>query len=201
MKKLNSKGFTLIELLAVIIIMGTLMAVAVGSVSKITENSKKDTFAGTALSYLEAVRNAVIADNVECTVNGQATSASALPQGWYYVYIDTVDNKGNAQKLMEKVGKSSYGNSDLAGYVAFGVGMTSDAPHYYVALTDRTGHGIPHFKSEAELKRDNIEENVSQLAGYNGTTISTAYSSSSLSNAYSSKGLDYNKITKCTVKS
>ena len=48
MKKMNSKGFTLIELLAVITIMGILMMVAIPSVSRTIEYSRRDTFANIA---------------------------------------------------------------------------------------------------------------------------------------------------------
>ena len=66
MKKLSSKGFTLIELLAVITIMGILMMVAIPSVSRTIENSRRDTFANVAHEYVNAVRNGVLADNIEC---------------------------------------------------------------------------------------------------------------------------------------
>ena len=52
MKKMNSKGFTLIELLAVITIMGILMMVAIPTVSRTIENSRKDTFIDTMKSYV-----------------------------------------------------------------------------------------------------------------------------------------------------
>ena len=57
MKKLNSKGFTLIELLAVITIMGILMMVAIPSVSRTIENSRRDTFADNALTYIKDEKN------------------------------------------------------------------------------------------------------------------------------------------------
>ena len=82
MKKMNSKGFTLIELLAVITIMGILMMVAIPSVSRTIENSRRDTFANVAHEYVNAVRNNFIADNIECkkaTSDTTYTTASALP--------------------------------------------------------------------------------------------------------------------------
>ncbi len=62
----NSKGFTLIELLAVITIMGILMLVAIPAVTRTIENSRRDTFADIASEYINAVRNAVLADNIVC---------------------------------------------------------------------------------------------------------------------------------------
>ena len=58
-KNLKSAGFTLIELLAVITIMGILMMVAIPSVSRTIENSRRDAFADLAKQYINTVRNAV----------------------------------------------------------------------------------------------------------------------------------------------
>lgn len=142
MKKLNKSGFTLIELLAVITIMGILMMVAIPAVSRTIENSRRDTFASTAGEYLNAVRNAVLADEIECQFNGDWTVASATPDGTYYFPICTIDTatycpevaqngtatgSGNAltssqiktstTDLMESGGRSSFGNADVIGYV------------------------------------------------------------------------------------
>ena len=46
----NNRGFTLVELLAVIVIMGILMMVAIPSVTRTIENSRKDTFVDIAKS-------------------------------------------------------------------------------------------------------------------------------------------------------
>ena len=72
MKRLNKAGFTLIELLAVITIMGILMMVAIPSVSRTIENSRRDTFADNALTYVNTVRNAVMADELTCGTGSNA---------------------------------------------------------------------------------------------------------------------------------
>ena len=47
----NNKGFTLVELLAVIVIMGILMMIAIPSITKTIEKSRKDSFVDIAKSY------------------------------------------------------------------------------------------------------------------------------------------------------
>ena len=112
MKKLNRAGFTLIELLAVITIMGILMMVAVPSVSRTIENSRRDTFADNALTYVNTVRNAVLADEVECktpTSGASYVTASATPNNTYYFKINTSEQQ--TKDIMEKVATSSWGGA------------------------------------------------------------------------------------------
>ena len=88
-KNLKSAGFTLIELLAVITIMGILMMVAIPSVSRTIENSRRDTFANVAKQYINTVRDAVLADELTCDTGENAKSVGATPDGLYYYRIDT----------------------------------------------------------------------------------------------------------------
>ena len=171
MKKLNSKGFTLIELLAVITIMGILMMVAIPSVSRTIENSRRDTFADVAKSYVNTVRNAVLADELKCGANNVA----GTPDGTYYFEIDS-SASGGSNDLMESGGKSSWGNSDVKGYVRWdkqttpatitGGVVTKEAvtkTKYSVNLYDSGNHG-----TNGEIKEENITRtNIKTDLGYN----------------------------------
>lgn len=136
MKKIGKKGFTLIELLAVITIMGILMLVAIPAISRTIENSRRDTFANAAKEYLNAVRNAVLADNISCGT----TAASATPDGTYYFKL----NSTTIEELMEAGGKSPFGNADLKGYVKWVKATANDKTKttYSISLTDTGKHGL-----------------------------------------------------------
>ena len=172
MKKMNSKGFTLIELLAVITIMGILMMVAIPSVSRTIENSRRDTFANIAHEYVSAIRNGVLADNIECVTEYDATkyiTASATPDGWYYFHIDTMDQ--GTQDLMESGGKSSWSNSDVGGYVVWtkktgttASGDTKTRTTYAALLVDTGKHGFDELTLESDLKRANVKTATATLS-------------------------------------
>ena len=115
-KKTNSKGFTLIELLAVITIMGILMMVAIPSVSRTIENSRRDTFADVAKSYINTIRSSVLADEFECGTANKI-SVGTTPDEVYYYEIDT-QAQGTID-LMESGGNSSWSNSDVSGYITW----------------------------------------------------------------------------------
>jgi len=171
MKKMNSKGFTLIELLAVITIMGILMMVAIPSVSRTIENSRRDTFADIAHEYVNAVRNNVLADNIECNTgksnSASWTTASALPTGEYYFPICTSSGSCGASgalttaniqtsttDLMESGGKSPFGNAEVRGYVWFKT--SNKKTEYKVFLADTGAHGLSSSQAEIDVKRSNI---------------------------------------------
>ena len=170
MKKINSKGFTLIELLAVITIMGILMMVAIPSVSRTIENSRRDTFANIAHEYINAIRNGVMADNIEC--GSDATGwvvASATADGTYYFSIDTTQQ--GTKDLMESGGKSPFGNAEMQGYVKWVKASTTNArgdlktsTKYTMVLTDTGKHGFIAELAEESIKRANVSTSTDNLA-------------------------------------
>ena len=188
MKKMNSKGFTLIELLAVITIMGILMMVAIPSVSRTIENSRRDTFANVAHEYVNAVRNNFIADNIECQKTSTATDytvASALPTGEYYFVIATATNTNtpfsatyvtSTTDLMESGGLSPFGNTDMYGYVH--VSKTVDTTTgkskmtYKAAIVDAAGHGFDTETAENSIKRSNINVTGMDIGKVSGRAAS-----------------------------
>ena len=148
MKKLNAKGFTLIELLAVITIMGILMMVAIPTVSRTIENSRKDTFIDTVNQYINGAKNMWAADNLKC---GEYLS-SAVATGTYYVGVNTAQ-PSSLPVLLEQGGKSSWGQRDIKGYILIHVqevgsgGAVTRKVTYYPVLVDGI-HGV-NIKSTA----------------------------------------------------
>ena len=159
MKRLNNVGFTLIELLAVITIMGILLMVAVPSVSRTIENSRRDTFADNALKYIDTVRTAVLADEVQCvlTAGSDPVTASGTPDGTYYFKINTEEQQ--TKDIMEKVAKSSWGGNEIKGYVVW-TRQTNAANRttttYSVRLADNNGHGFNEEVAETQVTRSKI---------------------------------------------
>ena len=157
--KLNSKkGFTLVELLAVIVIMGILMMVAIPSISRVIENSRKDTFVDIAKSYANAAKTLWTADTLTC----EGTVASAVDDGDYYVLINTKESARTALPvLVDQGGKSSWGNRDVNGYVRVHVETVTDSngepkrtTTFYVGLSDGT-HGLI---DEGSMTSDNLKK-------------------------------------------
>ena len=160
MKKINNLGFTLIELLAVITIMGILMMVAIPSVSRTIENSRRDTFADNALTYVNTVRNAVMADELSCRYDAttNTVTASATPNGTYYFVIKTAEQQ--TKDLMEKVALSSWGSAEITGYVKWtkdtNTTTNRTTTEYFVRLRDTGNHGFQAEVAEKDVSRAKI---------------------------------------------
>ena len=161
-KNLKSAGFTLIELLAVITIMGILMMVAIPSVSRTIENSRRDTFADVAKQYINTVRDAVLADELTCDTGENAQSVGATPDGLYYYRIDTT--APGTKDLMESGGKSSWSNAEIQGYVAWYKKTTQATASangktqttYATLLVDAGQHGLDRFTLETDISRSKV---------------------------------------------
>ena len=166
MRRINKKGFTLVELLAVIVIMGILMMVAIPSISRVIENSRKDTFVDIAKSYANAAKTLWTADTLTC----EGTVASAVDDGDYYILINTKESaRAILPVLVDQGGKSSWGNRDVNGYVRVHVETVTDnngepkrTTTFYVGLSDGT-HGLIDNGSMTSdnLKKGNVKMDLS----------------------------------------
>ena len=162
----DKKGFTLVELLAVIVIMGILMMVAIPSISRVIENSRKDTFVDIAKSYANAAKTLWTADTLTC----EGTVASAVDDGDYYILINTTESaRTMLPVLVDQGGKSSWGNRDVNGYVRVHVETVTDnngepkrTTTFYVSLSDGT-HGLIDNGSMTSdnLKKGNVKMDLS----------------------------------------
>ena len=138
----NNKGFTLIELLAVIVIMGVLMMVAIPQVTKYIENSKKDAYAETSKAYINAVRYALLNDEL----------SDNLPESGQSIIVKLTE-----VKLESDIEKSPYGKDIQKDTSCVKVTATGDAKNitykYEINITDGSA-GTNNYVEEKNLKRD-----------------------------------------------
>ena len=199
-KNLKSAGFTLIELLAVITIMGILMMVAIPSVSRTIENSRRDTFADLAKQYINTVRNAVLADELTCGTGANAQSVGATPDGLYYYRIDTTAQA--TKDLMESGGKSSWSNAEIQGYVAWYKKTTQATASangktqttYATLLVDAGEHGLDQFTLETAISRSKV------TTAATGTKFAGAKTAVPAANKFDSAVTDTVTPVECTLK-
>ena len=195
-KNLKSAGFTLIELLAVITIMGILMMVAIPSVSRTIENSRRDTFADVAKQYINTVRSAVLADELNCGTQ----SVGATPDGLYYYRIDTTAQ--GTKDLMESGGKSSWSNAEIQGYVAWYKKTTAATASangktqttYATLLVDAGQHGLDQFTLETAISRSKV------TTAATGTKFADAKTAVPAANKFDSAVTGTVTPVECTLK-
>ena len=163
MKKLNRKGFTLIELLAVITIMGILLLVAIPAISRTIENSRRDTFVDISKTYINAVRNAVLADEMTCGTKG---SVASVENGTYYYKIESTST--GTQDLMQSGGLSPWGNSKVKGYVVWQKDESNGRTDltFKIFLVDAGKHGIEteNGELESDLTRADVKTETTKSA-------------------------------------
>ena len=141
---MNKKGFTLIELLAVIIILGILMIIAIPSVTKYINDSRKSAYIDTAKEIVGGTRNIVNEGKLGMYDTGIT----------YYIPASYVNT--------ENALKSPYGEfPEKAAYV--GVIYDGIGYNYYWISSDDTGQGIdevtPFDKLDIDLIKSDINPN------------------------------------------
>ena len=136
-KNTKKKGFTLIELLAVIIILGILMIIAIPSVTKYINDSRKSAYVDTAKEIVSGTRNLVNEGKLGMYDTGTT----------YYIPAKYVNTENSL--------KSPYGEfTDESAYV--GVIYDGQGYKYYWISSDDTGQGIPNVKLVDKLDTDDI---------------------------------------------
>ena len=157
-------GINLIPSIITLVIIGLFIYGIFSALSKGTggtiENSRKDTFMDTSKAYINAIKNAVAADELKC-----GDSISKVGQGVYY-YSFTTKSGDSAHKLLEQGGKSPWNNADVAGQIVIRkivYDSSSSAKYEYgVVLVDEKGRGIGKFDANGKVIEVIPEESLSR---------------------------------------
>lgn len=156
----NNKAFTLIELLAVIVILGVVSTIAIPSVNKVINNSKRKAFVTDANFYVDRVKTAILQDEYDAPIDKNDVTVINL----------------NAIEMDSENISSPYGAKwvDNKSYVAVTNEGTSLEPKYvyYFAAQDEDRNAIPLTKideittdSITNEARNTMEVTVQSLAG------------------------------------
>lgn len=182
MKRINKKGFTLIELLAVIVILGVVMAIAIPSMNKVIDNSKKDTLVATAQEYINGAKTMLL-------------SANSMPDYGYALVLSVHDIE------LERGGKSPYTSTEFdktnSYVVVVNESDVNDAAGasdytYYITLKDSSLNCLNPV-TEAQL---NNKAKVTRGYVASGTACeSTAIDSSKTGEAFTTATTALEKIT------
>ena len=137
----NKKGFTLIELLAVIIILGVIMLIAIPSVTRYINESRKETYIDTAK---QLVKGAIpVVNSGELDMYDTNTT--------YYIPASCIPTENSMS--------SPFGEFQDA-YVI--VGYTGDGYVYYWASVDSAHQGI-EMKEYNKLTKGDVKPNIESI--------------------------------------
>ncbi len=142
--KVNNKGFTLIELLAVIIIMAVIMGVAVTSISRIMDSSKRKTTIQSLNEMVKSAQTAVVdmdEANFRFADEAGATVTEQDPTYLYFIPWQCFE--------IESGTKSGFGKWDDNKTGVFVVYNSDGAPTFGFQFRDNTGHFLNPTSSEA----------------------------------------------------
>ena len=140
---MKNKGFTLIELLAVIIILGILMIIAIPSVTKYINDSRKSAYIDTAKQVISGAKNLVNSGKLEM----YDTSTT------YYIPNSCIKVENGEEA------DSPYGKFTKAYVVVI---FDGKGYNYYWTSVDDTGTGIKNIISVDKLDEDNIESDLKE---------------------------------------
>ena len=158
---MKKNGFTLIELLAVIIILGILMIIAIPSVTKYINDSRKSSYISTAKEIIAGARNLVNDGKLEMFDTDMT----------YYIDVYCIKTENGEAT-------SPYGSFTKA-YVA--VTYDGKGYEYFWTSVDDAGEGIKNLIKYDNLDADQIESDlqdtdISTLRGIDGRSRTTVVS-------------------------
>lgn len=168
--KSNKKGFTLIELLAVIVILGVLLAIAIPSVTKYINVSKKSTYIDNVQSYAMAAKNQATIGTYKYPVNNNEATV---------IHFSSIVN------YLDKGGKtSSYGSEfvDNNSFVVIANEGSAEDPNYqmYIAAIDKENYGVGVIATDKSITAQAIayndlkNDNIVQITSGTGASLGTS---------------------------